>query len=79
MLGVMQSLDHEPLFDDFREVALSLGFRMSKTHTTKTCTYLGVKKECPAVRGILYGDARLADIPVRVQYKKFQREINEFR
>lgn len=70
----VQSLDHEPLFDDFREVAISLGFRMSKTFVTKTCTHNGVKKEFPAVRGFLYGDARLADIPVRIPYKKIVKE-----
>lgn len=68
-----QSLFHEPLFDDFREVAQSLGFRMSKAHATKICRYRGEIKECPAVRGILYGDARLADIPLKVEYKKIKK------
>lgn len=69
-----QSLFHEPLFDDFREVAQSLGFRMSKAHAIKICRYRGEIKKCPAVRGILYGDARLADIPLKVEYKKIKKQ-----
>lgn len=69
-----QSLAHEELFDDIREIAQSLGFRMTKTHCMKTCTHKGVKKEFPAVRGCLYGDQRLGDIPVRIGYKKMVKE-----
>lgn len=65
-----QSKAHEQLFDDIREIAQSLGFRMSKTACLKTCRYKGELKKCPAVRGIIYGDHRLAEIPVRIPYKK---------
>jgi hypothetical protein len=71
---LVQSKAHEHLFDDIREIAQSLGFRMSKTACIKTCKYKGEVKKCPAVRGTIYGDKRLADIPVRILYKKIVKE-----
>ena len=65
---ITQGIKNEKIFDDIKEIAESLGFRVSKTNCIKTCTYLGEKKECPAVRGFITGDVHL--IPVKVKYKK---------
>lgn len=65
-----QSRAHERLYDDFREVVQSLGFRMSKTYCIKTCPYKGEIKKCPAIRGRIVGDHRLADLPLRIEYKR---------
>ncbi|KAK9823480.1 hypothetical protein WJX72_003065 [[Myrmecia] bisecta] len=67
-----QSEKHKRIFDDFREIALSLGFSMTKKREIKTCVYKGETKYCPAFRGLLTGSgARLAQIPVRIPRKKF--------
>lgn len=70
----VQSIAHEQIFDDLREIVTSLGFRMTKKFVTKTCTYKGVKKEFPAVRGTIYGDQRLSEIPLKIAYKKIVKE-----
>lgn len=70
----VQSLAHEQIFDDLREIVISLGFRMTKKSCMKTCTYKGVKKEFPAIRGIIYGDQRLSEIPLKIAYKKMVKE-----
>ena len=38
------------------------------------CKYKGEVKKCPAVRGSIIGDQRLADIPVRIGYKKMNKQ-----
>ena len=72
-----QSLAHERLFDDVRELVHSLGLTMTKNHCIKTCMYKGVKKQCPAIRGEISGfGERLAAIPVRLARKKFVSGLN---
>ncbi len=69
-----QSLAHERLFDDFREIVLSIGLRMTKSYVTKTCVYKGVKKECPAIRGLIIGDIQiLKSLPLRIAYKRLSK------
>ena len=65
---ISQGLKNERVFDDIKEIAESLGFKVTKTHCIKTCTYLGVKKDCPAVKGSITGDIHL--IPVKVKHKQ---------
>lgn len=67
----IQSKKHEDIFDGVKEIAESLGFKMTKTYTTKKCTYKGEIKECPAVRGTISGDVH--NIPVRVERKRITR------
>ena len=72
---VVQCLAHEKLFDDFREVAQSLGFIMTKTYCTKSSVHKGIKREFPAVRGNLIGEF-LTDIPVLLARKKVTTSEN---
>ena len=69
----LQCIAHERLFDDFRQIALSLGFMMTKTYCEKACTYKGVTKHFAAVRGNLIGE-KLRDIPVRVLHKQLHAD-----
>lgn len=69
-----QCVAHEAIFDGFREIVHSLGWRMAKTRCIKQCTGKdGVKKSFPAFRGSIIGDDRLQDIPVLVPRKKITR------
>ena len=69
-----QCVAHEAIFDGFREIVHSLGWRMSKNACLKQCTDKnGVKKKFPAFRGTIIGDDRLQNIPVLVPRKKITR------
>lgn len=70
-----QSIKNMRIFDDIKEIAESLGFKMTKNKCTKTCTYKGKKKKCDAIRGSIIGD--IFKIPVRVQYKRCIKEKHQ--
>lgn len=70
-----QSRAHEKLFDDFAEVARSLGMHMTKKYVTKMCTSNGNQKACPAIRGRLTG-LDVVKIPVKLPRKKAELPQN---
>lgn len=69
-----QCMAHEAIFDGFREIVHSLGWRMTKKQCIKQCTGAdGKKRSFPAFRGVVTGDERLQSIPVLVPRKKITR------
>lgn len=66
----------ENVFDDVREVAKSLGFKMTKAY--KTATYRcddGELREFPAWRGSIIGD--ITRIPMRVENKRCEARATQ--
>jgi hypothetical protein len=71
--GFCQSLGHERLYDDLKEVVESLGYRMTKRYITNTCPHKdGGVVYCPAIRGSIIGDDSLMELPLLIEYKKIK-------
>jgi intein/homing endonuclease len=68
---IVQGIKNVKIFDDIKEVAESLGFKVSRKECIKTCLYNGEKKECPAIKGNISGDVHI--IPVRIERKKITK------
>lgn len=70
----VQCAAHETIFDGFREIVHSLGWKMDKTVCIKSCSGKdGVKKQFPAFRGLVVGDERLQNLPILTPRKKISR------
>lgn len=68
---ISQGLKNVKTFDDIKEVAESIGFKVTRNECIKTCLYKGIKKECPAIRGLITGDVHI--IPVKIERKKITK------
>lgn len=70
----IQSAAHENIFDGFREIVHSLGWRMSKNACLKSCKGKdGIRKKFPAFRGQVVGGDSMQDLPILTPRKKITR------